>query len=648
MADRATYGWAGSFSELHAAQPRELRRQLQAVFADASEAQVRAWDESIPLLQRELAAVVAGSSEASRDTAVLEYELPLELRRPDVVLLVGDPIVVIELKGKERPDRVDLDQAAAYARDLRAYHQHCHDREVVPVLVPTRARGYVGEISGTHVVGPDRLHELVASLRLRGTRRTLSPDDFLSADAYQPLPTLVSAARWVFEHGDLPRVHRAHGFTQPTVDALSAICHEAARTRTRHLVLVTGVPGAGKTLVGLRLVHAPFLTDLAVERRGKKLVPAVFLSGNGPLVTVLQHEIKRASVALAAKDPTRPIVSGKEFIRAVKDYVAAYGKATRTPTEHVLVFDEAQRAWDAEHVRRKHKSPTMRSEPEHFVEFAERIPEWCVVVGLVGTGQEIHIGEEGGLELWRRAIAGSARRNEWTVHAPLHAVGAFDGLTTRGVPALNLDKEIRFHRARHVHELAAGILAHREPAVLRPLAEALERDHYHVRLTRDFEAAKDYLRRRYAESRRERFGILVSSRDKSLGTFGVPKLERSGRFHRFPVGEWFTNDESQPGSCRHLGLAATEFECQGLELDAALVAWGGDLLLDPATGAWSDAGARRFQDPKAVRDPLNLRKNAYRVLLTRARDGMVLFVPEEPPFDATYVYLASIGFPTPG
>jgi hypothetical protein len=644
MPERATYGWAGSFAELEAAQPLDVRRRLQRVYADVSEAQVRAWDDSIPLLQRELGAVVAAQAAAAGDTAVFEYELPLEQRRPDVVLLVGDPIVVLELKGKAHPDQVDLDQAAAYARDLRSYHQHCHDREVVAVLVPTRARGYVGEFGGTHVVGPDRLHALLASLRARGGASSLPPEDFLGADAYQPLPSLVRAARWVFEHGDLPRVHRAHSYTQPTVDALTAICHEAARTRTRHLVLVTGVPGAGKTLVGLRLVHARFLAELAVERRGRRLSPAVFLSGNGPLVTVLQHELRRASATLAAKDPARPAVSGKEFVRGVKDYVRAHGTTRRTPTEHVLVFDEAQRAWDAEHVRRKHRDPTMRSEPAHFVEFAERIPEWCVVVGLVGTGQEIHVGEESGLDLWRRAVADSPSRDAWTVHAPMHLAEAFGGLTVRGIPALNLDKEIRFHRARHVHEVAAGLLARRPAAEVCALVEALERDGYHLRLTRDLEVARGYLKRRYADARHDRFGMLVSSRDRSLGLFGVPKLQRQGRYHRFPVGEWFTNDESEPVSCRHLGLAATEFECQGLELDAALLAWGGDLLVDPDTGAWSDAGARRFQDRKAVRDPLTLRKNAYRVLLTRARDGLVVFVPPQQAFDATFAYLQASGF----
>lgn len=647
MTDRAVYGWGGRFVDLRASRPLDVRRHLQEVFRDASDAQVRAWDDSIRLLQRELGEVVGATPSAQGDGAVLEYELPLELRRPDVVLLLAGPIVVLELKGKERPDRADLDQVAAYARDLRSYHRACHGRDVVPVLVPTRATGRVGEFSGIHVVGPDYLDQLLAGLRAR-EGAGVDLDEFLAADAYLPLPTLIGAARWVFEHGELPRIHRAHGSTAPAIDALNAICHEAARTRTRHLVLVTGVPGAGKTLVGLRLVHSRFLADLAVERRGKKLTPAVFLSGNGPLVEVLQAEISRASRLLAQRDPTRPVVSGKEFVRGVKDYVKTYSKGSRVPPEHVFVFDEAQRAWDAEHVRRKHKDPTMRSEPEHFVEFAERAPEWCVVVGLVGTGQEIHIGEEGGLGQWRDAIADSPRSAEWTVHAPLHVAPTFAGLARRPTPALNLDKEIRFHAARDVHTLVAGILAKEPPARLGDLVRRLDRDGFHIRLTRDFDQSKAYVRDRYAADRQSRFGILVSSRDKALELHGVPKPKRIGRFDRFPVGAWFVNDEAEATCCRHLALAASEFECQGLELDFAIVAWGGDLLIDPETGAWSDAGARRFQDRKSVRDPLQLRKNAYRVLLTRGREGMVLYVPGEPAFDATYAYLAAMGIPNVG
>ena len=187
--------------------------------------------------------------------------------------------------------------------------------------------------------------------------------------------------------GKYPPIHRAHAETQPAIDEIARIAHEAAQTHTRHLVLVTGVPGSGKTLVGLSAVHNPALDDLAVERAGgKPPAPAIFLSGNGPLVQVLQYELRDAGGG------------GKTFVRDVKNYVKQYlGDKAAVPPQHVIVYDEAQRAWDEAQVAAKHAFASPMSEPQAFVEFGERIPEWCVLVGLIGSGQEIHVGEEAGL-----------------------------------------------------------------------------------------------------------------------------------------------------------------------------------------------------------------------------------------------------------
>ncbi len=631
------YGWASRFIAFRDAPPTEIRLRLERTFADAESGQRRAWSDSIPVLQREVRAIVDHDPAASAYVAALEYELPLEKRRPDVVLLLAAPVLVLELKGKERPDQADLDQASAYARDLRGYHVACHDRDVIPVVIPMRAHGYLGEFCGVHVMGPDAIHGFAASVN-RGPQRVppVTPEEFVADDAYEPLPSLIEAARRLFQHGDLPHIHRAYANTQPAVEAIAEIIHEAARTKSRRLVLVTGVPGAGKTLVGLRLVHARFLDDLAVVRAGRKRVPAVFLSGNAPLVTVLQYELGNASKL--AHGP-----SGKEFVRGVKEYLAKHAKPGKVPSEHVLVFDEAQRAWDAPRVRAKHDDPTMRSEPEHFIEFAGRIPEWSVVVGLIGTGQEIHAGEEGGLALWCDAVRGADPSLGWTVHGPMHVADAFSGSPFVAVPALNLDKEIRSHFVRGVHGLVSRLLDGKVDAALRPTADEIERQGYALRVTRDLEVAKAYLRSRYAEQPSKRYGILVSSRDKSLGLHGVPPPTKD-RFDRFPTGPWFANGADAEVSCRHLSRPASEFESQGLELDAVLLAWGGDLVVYAATGEWTNSGARTYQRKSGVRDPLQLRKNAYRVLLTRAREATVVFVPPEAVLDATYARLVGAGW----
>jgi hypothetical protein len=412
-------GWSSNLHRFREASAAYVSSSLQAFVRDASVQQVRAWDDSIPKLQREARELVVRTNEADQYSAILEYQLPMEARRPDVVLLLGGPVLVLELKGKSSAERVDIDQAAAYARDLRGYHRECADRTVQPVLVLIRATGYLATESGVEIVGPDVLDELAASLTLAKAGPSVEIGRFLDPSAYRPLPSLVEAARELLERGEISRIGSIDEKTRPTLELISHIARKAARTKTRRLVLLTGLPGTGKTLVGLQLAHARFLDDLTIERPdGKPTAPAVYLSGNGPLVEVLQYELRGAGGG------------GKAFVRDVKAYVSTYSKRPDlVPPEHVLIFDEAQRAFDAEQVARIHDGGgDGRSEPEHFIEFAERVPEWCVVVGLIGTGQEIHVGEEGGLRQWRRAVEGSDRASEWTIHAPPDVAEVFEGV----------------------------------------------------------------------------------------------------------------------------------------------------------------------------------------------------------------------------
>ena len=279
---RARYGWESDFPEFSSVQPSVVRERLESFVTDASLEQVRAWRDSIPPLQREVDEVLVRDVLAKHYSAILEYELPLESRRPDVLLLIGSGVMVIELKGKQQPSQADIDQAAAYARDLRCYHRECSNRSVVPVLVPTRAHGYLRQESGVHVAGPDALDGLIAQITALGSGPPITRDQFLAESAYRPLPTLVEAARELFQSGELRTIHRARAATDPAVKTITRIIHQAAATRSRHLILLTGVPGAGKTLVGLRTVHAHYLDDLAIPRGdGKPTAPAVFLSGNG-------------------------------------------------------------------------------------------------------------------------------------------------------------------------------------------------------------------------------------------------------------------------------------------------------------------------------------------------------------------------------
>ena len=629
----ARYGWASSFGRFRDASPVEIRGSLADFLLEVSESQERAWSESIPPLQHEVSEMIDRDLGASDFEAILEYELPMEMRRPDVVFLSSGSVYVLEIKGKNRIEQADIDQAAGYGRDLSAYHAECHSRPVHSVLVLARGSGRLGEESGVHVVGLDAVDDLVEELDEPDHDTPISPGRFLAAEAYSPLPTIIEAARELFEGGTLRRVHRAAADTLPALAEVTGIIHEAARTKTRRLVLLTGIPGAGKTLVGLQIAHARFLDDLAVERSdGKPTAPAVYLSGNGPLVEVLQYEFQDSGGA------------GKAFVRDVKSYVRRYSsRQDLVPPEHVLIYDEAQRAWDAAQVAEKHpENNDGRSEPEHFVEFAERVPEWCVVVGLIGGGQEIHVGEEAGLSQWRSAVDRVAT-DRWIVHGPESVAEHFAGYAGFvPAPALHLDKEIRFHLAKHIDQFVGRVLGEDTTGSALDLAQSLEASCYHLRITRDLEVAKAYLRARYLEDPDARFGIVASSRDKDLRRFGIDNAQ--GPFAGFRPGPWYVegDDDDRGRSCRALRECVTEFGCQGLELDASLLGWGTDFFREG--GLWTNRLAKRYQSPHRIHDAYRLRLNAYRVLLTRARDATVVFVPPMPLLDETYEHLCRSGF----
>jgi len=625
-------GWNSDLPTFESTEANAVCMRLADFVADADQAQKAAWESWVPQLQRQADKLMASHPPAADYTAILEYRMPRDLRRPDVIVLEGGVVVVLELKGLQASERAGLDQVLAYARDLRAYHAECHGRPVVPVLVRPTASDEALSTDGAWIVSPKGIHTLLRMLAATLSGAYLSPDRFLRDDAYCPLPSIVNAARELFEHGDLPYIKRARACTDPALQTISRIAREAAETKTRHFVVLQGVPGSGKTLVGLQIVHARWLDALATRSADSAppKVPAVYLTGNGPLQEVLQHALSSSGGG------------GQTFVQGVKKYVSYYSKRNRVPPEHVVVFDEAQRAHDAEQVAYVHKTAEVgQSEPEHLLEFMGRVPDWCVLVALVGTGQAIHSGEEIGLPLWREALLkaqadGSGKR--FTVHAPAHIEQALahPDLETRWEPSLNLDTEIRHHLVTRVHQYVEHLLDDGEDGDADSLAADIWAQGHRFLLTRDLEEARTYVRERYAESPLARYGLIASSRCKRLVTYGVDNTFQTTK--RLRVGPWYNAPASDRASCRSLETVATEFQTQGLELDMAIVAWGTDFRR--ITGRFADDLATRYKKP--VRDSLELRRNAYRVLLTRGRDGTVIFVPRMSELDETYEWLASL------
>jgi hypothetical protein len=347
------------------------------------------------------------------------------------------------------------------------------------------------------------------------------------------------------------------------------------------------------------------------------------------LVEVLQHALRTEGA------------TGAVFVQAIKNYISSHMRRPNlVPPEHLIVFDEAQRAHDAEHHASVHHIASGGSEPDNLLEIGGRIPDWTVVVALVGTGQAIHVGEEGGVPLWAEAVAGQRAKTQWHVHGPVGTGQVFKDAATfvRETKVLSLDTEIRYHLAPRLHDFVDGILAGRAPSVLQSLAANLFSDGYRFLLTRDLDQARNYLVERYEGAPNARYGILASSKDKVLLGYGVDNTFQTTK--RLRVGSWYNAEPTDPASCCQLTTVATEFSSQGLELDAALLAWGSDLRVNDNT--WTMDMSRGTRKP--VKDPLQMRKNVYRVLLTRGRDATVVFVPPHEALDRTYAWLAACGF----
>lgn len=610
------YGWTGPVSEFFTTTRGDWLQALgshhvrcMGELADPS--QEIAWQNSYEVLRQSLADLTVRNPDASTWTIVFEYELPRERgRRPDVVILARGTVLVLEFKDFSVALRAHIDQASAYARDLHHYHAASHDHNVIPFLVLTQSdlRDPFTE-EGVQVVSPRALARSIEASVGAVVVEPINPVEWLEAE-YFPLPSLISAARSIFRHEPLPHIRRAHSAGIPeTLRELNSI---AARARARgelHLALVTGVPGAGKTLVGLQFVYAKHFDATDTSKT------AVFLSGNGPLVKVLQYVLK-SSV----------------FVQDVHGFLKQYGgKQNKRPMEHIWVYDEAQRAWDADRVRGMRGHGT--SEPEDFLRIGERMDSWAMMVGLIGEGQQIHLGEERGLSQWNDAIA--EMPSKWIVHCASAVAPSFGAAAeVYSNDLLSLTKSLRSHLAEDVQawvtHLLSGDLARASLLVPKVLAQ-----HFDMYVTRDLGSAKAYVRERYDSEKDKRYGMLASSKAKNLSEFGV---ENGFTFtRRLREGPWFNDGPESRFSCCSLHDVATEFQCQGLELDFPVVCWGDDLL-------WHDARWHsRIPARSQARDPHQLRINSYRVLLTRARDGFAVFVPPTATMDSTYAALLSAG-----
>ena len=527
---------------------------------------------------------------------VLEYELPLEGgRRPDAIILGPGKIFVLEFKQDVTLQRSALDQVAAYARDLAEYHSETHGIEVIPFLIPTKSLDKHEFRDVVQVISPDKLPAILDGY---SDGKIINLQEWLQGD-YAPLPTLIAAAKMIFNNERLPAIKRAESYgVAKAVMRLKEISKASKESSGRSLAFVSGVPGAGKTLVGLQYVYEESGLD----------AQAIFLSGNGPLVEVLRDALK-----------------SKAFVSDLHAFIKSYGQTSKIPKQNIIVFDEAQRAWDAPHMMLK--KAVAYSEPELLIAIGERIPGWTTLVGLIGHGQEIHTGEEAGIDGWFKALKSDHAISDWKVFSPPRFASAFPGLDVTQLDELDLNHTLRSKQAEYLHtwvnQLLTGELA--EASIL---AQKIRMQNFPIFLTRDISEAKKYVTKRFEGELSKRFGILASSKDRILPDFGINNGFQDTK--RVKNAKWYNEDIGNKGSCCNMEEVVTEFGCQGLELDMAIVAWGNDFLWN---GKEWELRKMRTRIPQI--DPHQLRLNSYRVLLTRSREGMIIFIPPRSEFDMT-------------
>jgi hypothetical protein len=359
-------------------------------------------------------------------------------------------------------------------------------------------------------------------------------------------------------------------------------------------------------LVGLRFVY----------ESSNDTSNSIFLSGNGPLVEVLRDALK-----------------AKTFVRDLHSFIKSYGTTQKIPSQHIIVFDEAQRAWDEEHMSIKNN--VNYSEPELLIGIGEKIPDWANLVGLIGHGQEINSGEEGGIAGWNSAINSKSAKSNWKIYAPSRFKNEFPNSDVKVIEQLDLSRSLRSRRAENLHEWVENLLEGR-------FAEASKLSHqiissgFQLHLTRDLNQAKEFIHELYKDESEKRYGLLASSKDTALPKFGILNGFQDTR--RIKYANWYNNSLGQIGSSNNLEDVVTEFGCQGLEVDCALVAWGNDFLWDG-----SEWQIRKMRPKFKQHDPHLLRMNSYRVLLTRSRDEMVIFIPPDEVFNKTEMALLAAG-----
>lgn len=622
------------------------------------------WLSEIRILKRELQNVPDGHIS-------LEFKIPRMGKRVDVVVIYGGIIFLLEFKDGDSEYRSStLKQVMDYALDLKNFHKGSRAKYIVPIAIPTEAtennpllRKYKDGVFQPFGVSQTQIGSVIRFICEKWPQPDMDYGAWLNAE-YMPTPTIVEAAQALYSNHNVAEITRSDAGAQnlnlTTQEIKRIVAHSKANNR-KSIIFVTGVPGAGKTLVGLNLASEFHNNELEEH--------AVFLSGNFPLVTVLQEALARDKVKRELEENHRRISKDyalrevKSFIQIIHHYRDEYVGNNRCPADRVAIFDESQRAWTKDEIasfmaRKKGVRNFNYSEPEFLIQTMDRHGDWAVIVCLVGGGQEINKGEAG-LPEWFDALRRSFPH--WDAYAARNLDDTeylrgrtwqelISGVNLQIVDGLHLATSMRSFRSEKVSLLVKQILDNDTMKAQKTFLEIQKQ--YPVCITRDLDKAKKWVREMSRGN--ERYGLFASSNAARLKPRGI--YYAKDRSSLSPEN-WFLNSEDDIRSSYFLEAVASEFETQGLELDYAIVAWDADLRIE--NGKWAHYQmSNRLTPPNWSRIRSENNKiyltNAYRVLLTRARQGFIIYIPEGVDddatrkhefYDPTFNYLRSIGIP---
>lgn len=552
------------------------------------------------------------------------------------------------------------DQVCDYALDLRNFHKESLDKLLVPIMIPTEASAMPCVIcEHERILEPIccNASNIANAIHAVTSHYNDEPDfDYnkWETSAYYPTPTIVEAAQALYQGHNVHDITRSDAGAENltvTTDEINKIIDYSKKEKRKSICFVTGVPGAGKTLVGL---------NIAIERSNAETGErAVFLSGNYPLVTVLQEALARDEVVQKAQQNSRiskatALRETVAFIQIIHKYRDSFVENENIPPEHVVIFDEAQRAWTHDMIKKfmSTKKDIMEfpySEPEFLISTMDRHKDWAVIICLVGGGQEINTGEAG-LPEWFDSLRRSF--SNWDIYVTPQLN---DDEYRRGrrwesmISKLQVYKRDKMHLSTSVRSFRTPELAAFVKAVLDVNTKGAQqlyqriKNNYPIVITRDLNKAKEWVREHSQGT--TRYGLLASS--------GALRLKAEGLFVKndIDVANWFLNGKDDVRSSYALEDVVTEFDIQGLELDYSVVAWGADFRFSNEQWSRNNFVGNRWNNVISEEKRLYL-KNAYRVLLTRARQGMAIFIPlgsdtdisrKREFYDGTYNYLKEVG-----